>query len=156
MIRRQPRSTLFPYTTLFRSNEAEVTFTPSIVEGNFVSWDFGDGQVSTQENPTHNYINTEVYTVKLFSSNSCSTHSTQKEVIISSLSMSDEHLFKLKIYPNPSPNGVIHIELPINQSYTVYTVLGEEVYTGKEQQLILDKGVYVIRAKNTSQKVIVR
>nr|WP_299207060.1 DUF4886 domain-containing protein [uncultured Brumimicrobium sp.] len=137
-------------------NEAEVTFTPSIVEGNFVSWDFGDGQVSTQENPTHNYINTGVYTVKLFSSNSCSTHSTQKEVIISSLSVSDEHLFKLKIYPNPSPNGVIHIELPINQSYTVYTVLGEEVYTGKEQQLILDKGVYVIRAKDTSQKVIVR
>src|SRR3712207_7430641 len=33
MIRRPPRSTLFPYTTLFRSLVMEVTATPRVVRG---------------------------------------------------------------------------------------------------------------------------
>src|SRR5256885_16315552 len=33
MIRRPPRSTLFPYTTLFRSDDAEQGATPDVTEG---------------------------------------------------------------------------------------------------------------------------
>src|SRR2546426_7782747 len=44
MIRRPPRSTLFPYTTLFRS---------------------GDGSKSTEQNPVHTYAKVGEYTATL-------------------------------------------------------------------------------------------
>src|SRR5258708_30704410 len=64
MIRRPPRSTLFPYTTLFRSysagcQDSAVTFHDASVSTtsplNFWSWNFGDGQTSNQENVSHTY-----------------------------------------------------------------------------------------------------
>src|SRR2546422_5807582 len=53
MIRRPPRSTLFPYTTLFRS--AGFTY----------SWDFGDGSTSSLPAPTHTYTAVASFTVTL-------------------------------------------------------------------------------------------
>ena len=44
MIRRPPRSTLFPYTTLFRSNSSKnINFRTDIVEKNISVWDFERG-----------------------------------------------------------------------------------------------------------------
>src|SRR2546425_1250016 len=51
MIRRPPRSTLFPYTTLFRS-----------IGWN---WNFGDGTTGTTRNPSHPYATGGDYTVTL-------------------------------------------------------------------------------------------
>src|SRR5256885_5282891 len=49
MIRRPPRSTLFPYTTLFRS----------------YAWTFGDGQSASGATPMHLYTTPGTYTVTL-------------------------------------------------------------------------------------------
>src|SRR3712207_8842218 len=45
MIRRPPRSTLFPYTTLFRSTSGEVLDTNGDAEGGTASWEFDAGEV---------------------------------------------------------------------------------------------------------------
>src|SRR5260221_3356885 len=65
MIRRPPRSTLFPYTTLFRSFSCSAlscnfTSTSSDPDGSIASysWTFGDGATSTLQNPSHTYTET--------------------------------------------------------------------------------------------------
>src|SRR2546422_2864836 len=95
MIRRPPRSTLFPYTTLFRSNgnvTAHIaTFTPG--------WDLEDGQShtvwveydgpanqlrvyaaqdrkSTRLNSSHGYISYAVFCLKKKKPNSAPTDAT--------------------------------------------------------------------------------
>ncbi|MCI5054712.1 MAG: PKD domain-containing protein, partial [Flavobacteriales bacterium] len=44
-------------------------------------WDFGDGNTSTQQNPTHNYAVAGTYTVCLTATNSCGTDSVCKSVV---------------------------------------------------------------------------
>jgi len=45
-------------------------------------WYFGDGNVSTQANPTHTYAGPGTYTVKLVISNICGADSTESQVIV--------------------------------------------------------------------------
>lgn len=47
-------------------------------------WDFGDGNVSTQQNPTHTYLADGTYTVCLTATNVCGTDSTCQSVVVSS------------------------------------------------------------------------
>jgi PKD repeat protein len=58
-------------------NGLSVTFYNGATLSNSYLWDFGDGQTSTEENPTHTYINGGSITVKLTATNSCGsvTHS---------------------------------------------------------------------------------
>ena len=46
-----------------------VTFTNSTVDGDTYAWDFGDGETSTEENPTHIFTSTGIFTVKLVATN---------------------------------------------------------------------------------------
>ncbi|MEA3495402.1 MAG: PKD domain-containing protein, partial [Bacteroidota bacterium] len=54
-------------------------FTNSSTGASIYNWNFGDGNSSTQTNPSHAYINTGAFTVKLISttSNGCSDSSTK-------------------------------------------------------------------------------
>lgn len=45
---------------------------------NYLSWDFGDGRVSEDENPIHNYKIPGVYTVSQILSNTCETKMLQR------------------------------------------------------------------------------
>src|SRR2546430_10853609 len=68
MIRRPPRSTLFPYTTLFRSSvgmapDADVTPGAGIVEGPVQPSGCGDRK-STRLNSSHSQISYAVFCLK--------------------------------------------------------------------------------------------
>src|SRR2546422_3498937 len=79
MIRRPPRSTLFPYTTLFRSQEAGIAVTVAIVDagghllllermegGRFHTVHSGSSRdrKSTRLNSSHGYISYAVFCLK--------------------------------------------------------------------------------------------
>src|SRR3989449_2986916 len=76
MIRRPPRSTLFPYTTLFRSSLLLILFctawlarstTPLMPEARpstTFCWKFGSDRKSTRLNSSHGYISYAVFCLK--------------------------------------------------------------------------------------------
>ena len=71
-----------PYTLFtFDVTDLTVTFTNGTVDNpNSYSWDFGDGQTSTEENPTHTYEAEGTYIVVLTASNSTGEDQFQREV----------------------------------------------------------------------------
>src|SRR3712207_8123812 len=68
MIRRPPRSTLFPYTTLFRSFTSSVKSKKVTLDAKKSTdtdgkvktylWSFGDGATSTKKKVSHSYVGT--------------------------------------------------------------------------------------------------
>src|SRR2546429_5039441 len=70
MIRRPPRSTLFPYTTLFRSQRASASaksLAPASRQTSPRSWRTTNGSVdrkSTRLNSSHGYISYAVFCLK--------------------------------------------------------------------------------------------
>lgn len=63
----------------------EVDFTNTTVEGSTYSWDFGDGNTSTMENPSYTYAAEGTYTVILSATNACGTTTSEQEVVINAL-----------------------------------------------------------------------
>lgn len=63
------------------SNNQTVTFTDQTtgLPSSWL-WDFGDGNISTQQNPVHTYASTGTYTVCLTSTNACGSDSTCRSI----------------------------------------------------------------------------
>jgi PKD repeat protein len=68
----------FTYTV----DENEVTFTNTSTNADTYSWDFGDGNTSTEENPIHIYAADGLYTVILTATNACGSTTSQQSVLI--------------------------------------------------------------------------
>lgn len=149
------RPTLPVNTFTISGTEATVTFTSDIQGGNFESWDFGDGQTSTQANATHTYTSNGVYDVIMYSTVMCQLDSVIKQVTISTLGIVSEEINVFNVYPNPSTDGIVNIELSTNEEYTVYSIMGNKVYVGQAKELRLNKGIYSVRFKNQTRKIIV-
>lgn len=70
----------------------------------YYSWDFGDGNNSTSQNPTHTYTASGLYTVQLIVSNSCGSDTTMQAIPISNTSINNIEAtkqLKLSVQPNP-------------------------------------------------------
>lgn len=64
------------------NNGATVSFTNSSSGATSYAWDFGDGNSSTEANPTHTYANDGVYTVILTATNACGSVNTTQTLTI--------------------------------------------------------------------------
>ncbi len=123
--------------TIYLNGLGMVTLNNTSSNSNSWLWDFGDGQTSTEQNPTHVYADEGTYTITLTSFNyNCSTMVSGFETVMLyplGISESDNTsgLWKVKILPNPS-NGKFFVSLshPPSEKNTisVLNVLGETVY----------------------------
>ncbi len=124
------------------------------------AWDFGDGNTSTQKNPTHQYTTAGVFTIKLTASNSFGSDTEIKTSYIEvdekfcapgskdpTSSVSEKLVSSdVNLFPNPTqnkltisypPNAVKNIEL------SIITIQGQILYLNEiepnsEGELILD------------------
>ncbi len=63
---------LFPEANFsFTNNMLEVNFSTLLQNANSIVWDFGDGNFSSDANPTHTYLQSGTYNVQLTISNDC-------------------------------------------------------------------------------------
>lgn len=92
-----------------------VTFTTTASNTTTYSWDFGDGNMSTEENPTHTYTKNGTYEVILTVSNECGEYFVTESYTINSNSVTEAELAGVNIYPNPAQN-ILNIQLTNNDS----------------------------------------
>ena len=108
-----------------------VTFTDTSSGSLAWWWDFGDGNFSNSQNPTHTYDAPGTYDVKLYVENNIkSWHEITKTVNVPDLSNNDLLLNALHIYPNPT-NGTVQINWSSNLndlSYRLVDFSGKTVH----------------------------
>ncbi len=63
-------------------NGTSVEFTNTTINGDSYSWDFGDGEGSTEENPTHTYDTYGDYVVELTATNECGSVTISQTITI--------------------------------------------------------------------------
>ncbi len=88
----------------FTSNAtgSTVDFTNSSTGGNLsYSWDFGDGNNSTDENPSHTYGSNGLFTVTLTVTNSCGSDVFTQQIDLTTVGI-DEFAGDFVIFPNPA------------------------------------------------------
>jgi PKD repeat protein len=140
----------------------QISFTSNSINAVSYLWDFGDGNTSTQQNPTHVYTSTGTYNVRLIifnSNNSCSRKATET-VVVTTTGIDDIEAAAFSIAPNPA-NNELRISSPLFQtekfSITVTDVQGRVLYhqgsLPKEEQRInityLPPALYFISIANS-------
>ncbi len=90
------------------SNSGEVTFnSTSSTNTQSYSWDFGDGNSSSEQNPIHTYSESGTYTVVLTTSNECGETKVEKTISVTISSSTEiEKALGLNVYPNPFNNQI--------------------------------------------------
>lgn len=73
-------------------NGLTVTFTNTSSLATSYSWDFGDGNTSTEENPTHTYAGAGIYTVVLAATNNAGSSTAQQELTVTAGAMTEADL----------------------------------------------------------------
>ncbi|MBW8050784.1 MAG: PKD domain-containing protein [Cytophagales bacterium] len=116
------------------------------------AWDFGDGDTSTVQNPTHIYPSDGTYKVCLVVSNICGFELLDdticKFITLSAVGIDEFSGNKtLTVYPNPTKN-VINVSLSLNKPYivklSILNNLGQEVWSSGKK---LDTGQHEINIK---------
>ncbi len=151
------------------TTNGEVTFTDSSQSAFSWFWDFGDGNTSTIQNPTHIYTQPGEYKVhlKAMSTTGCSD-SKMKLINVVNFPVStapvDISNQDIQIYPNPT-NGILNITFANNfQRYdlAIMNALGQPVLVRKNistdnlQLNIADfpKGIYFLQVQIGNHRVV--
>lgn len=137
-----------------------VQFTNTTLNATNISWNFGDGGTSNQQNPTHNFATNGSYTVTMTLTVCNKTYSKTKEIIISNLSNEIFSKEEVKLYPNPT-SDYLNLNGDKIENVSVFDVLGKKVKVSFEssnnQTKIdikhLEKGSYTLQiSKGNSTK----
>ena len=152
------------FTTLL--DEATVTFTDSSSGENITEWlwDFGDGNTSTEQNPTYTYAATGTYSVCLTVTNAGGSNTICEDVSVIINSVETITDLGIHCYPNPATNK-LYIESPID-TYTLelLDISGQRILSLDSKSFLdvsgLAKGLYllnIITEKGTqSERIIIR
>lgn len=93
-----------------------------------ITWDFDDGNTSTEGSPQHTFNESDDYNVCVTATNSCGSESYCYE-IINTLSTDDFIFPKTSIFPNPFSSSIT-ISTDSNLKYKLYSLLGTEMISG--------------------------
>ncbi|HZH85776.1 MAG TPA: PKD domain-containing protein [Brumimicrobium sp.] len=134
-------------------NGMSVSFNSTPTGFDSYQWDFGDGNSSNLENPTHSYSNAGIYTVVLNVADTNGCHaSLEKTLDFSTLDVLNNELTGLKIYPNPTRNLLNITSENDLKTLVLYSSQGQIIKTidvqGKSQQIdmaYLNSGIYFLK-----------
>lgn len=112
----------------YQANQLSVQFNNQSLNADNYSWNFGDGQTSTEQHPTHTYAAPGVYTVELTVANACGASTLQQMVTLSSGIEDVAWLEAFRLYPNPT-NGIFTIEMSGDPrddlEFALYNAIGQ-------------------------------
>jgi len=96
-------------------------------------WDFGDGNTSSIQNPSHTYTTSGTYTITLIASDCIFADTSIYTIQIGTNGMKETSDSEFELYPNPTTkqlNLMVDSNL-LGSVYTVYDNTGKLVLTGK-------------------------
>ncbi len=154
----------------FTNYDPQVDFENTGNYGSTYYWDFGDGDFSLLENPSHTYASNGTFTVTMTVTNDCGQKNISKQVTISTAGMqTNREINSLLIYPVPVRKvlnvvfkstskqdlkiEIIDLSGRLVKAFSVTALTGENRFkfdTGK-----LSQGFYSLRI-NGSNGVIIR
>lgn len=137
-----------------------VPFTDNSSGGTSYLWDFGDGQTSTAQNPSHTYVAIGTFTVCQTVSNGTCENTFCSDVTIAAPVGIEDELFanSVSVYPNPNSGEFsIDFDLPKHLDLTVdlFNLTGQTVFHSElsgvrvhNENVSLDQraaGIYFLR-----------
>lgn len=147
----------------------QVTFINSSTNAINFYWNFGDGDTSTSDNPTHLYLTTGTYIVTLIAEKCAISDTAFKTINITYIGVSEiANISNIIVYPNPSITTLeISIKLTGNLTYKIFNLTGEVTITGTinnlEKQIsvsTLSNGIYYLQLfdgnKSLGQQIFVK
>jgi PKD repeat protein len=143
-----------PVASFTNTAGPNVSFTNTSSNSNTWQWDFGDGNSSTQQNPTHLYGANGNYTVQLIACNSCGCDTTTSSVTIIGVGINENASNKISVYPNPTKNNLIISGLHSGESKTIRLtdMLGKTVLEAKTSNSrvevdlsLFENGIYLLK-----------
>lgn len=150
-----------------------VTFTNTSPEADTYSWNFGDGNTSSLENPVHDYQVNGVYDSYLVAYNFCGTDTAYMTIDLSFIGLTEQTIsHELKLYPNPTRSDVMIEGLNTDSEGTIITITNSQgavvlrkTFNQVKNGITLDmsglmNGAYYVRIENNAgfvglEKVIV-
>ncbi|RYD77827.1 MAG: T9SS type A sorting domain-containing protein [Sphingobacteriales bacterium] len=154
----------------FTSNKLEVTFTDTTALATQRTWNFGDGNTSTDQVPTHTFAAAGTYTVWLHTTNfqGC-TDSVSKTLNVTNVGIQElTYLQEAQVYPNPF-RAEINVLLFVKQASKVQLVLTDikgrtvlnmpvQTKTGRNEIRVpannLSGGIYMLRVQTGNETLI--
>lgn len=154
-----------PPTASFTFNQTSgltVDFTNTSVDDLAWEWNFGDGNGSADENPSHTYANTGTYNVCLIATNGVGSDTTCQNVnVVTGIESVENFKELISIAPNPNDgNFRINSKLGLNGELMVLDLLGRVVYSESLNDFksgvialpSLEKGVYILNIDSNGNK----
>jgi PKD repeat protein len=133
----------------------QVAFTNSSLNATTFTWNFGDGETSSSNNPTHTYPAAGTYTVQLIAEECGLSDTANQTITISAASGVNEisQSADLTIYPNPVTSVLfVNQDFSSNLTYSIVSIAGQEWQKGNlsnsEKQIhvsSLPEGIYFLK-----------
>ncbi|MDX2430462.1 MAG: DUF2271 domain-containing protein [Bacteroides sp.] len=153
----------------FIAEELLVNFTSTSSGASSYDWDFGDGNTSQEENPSHTYASPGTYSVSLKATSGSTSDTKVQEITVSStVGIGGANLDAQQVYPNPT-SGVFTVNLDKDagiSSIKVFASNGSMVYAkeieGKASHQVnmeaYESGTYILKVESKqasfSQKIV--
>jgi PKD repeat protein len=146
-----------------------VSFLADINNATTYNWSFGDGEISAQLEPVHQYADTGLYTVTLIVADDCGlTDTATYSVYIPAGAQLPNSIHQvnadyIQLSPNPAKNTLTVKSTSVIQAVKIYDLQGKLVIVNKQPQTIdistLQAGNYFVEvttANGTSRQRLVK
>ena len=139
-----------------------VEFNNNSTQGDYL-WDFGDGNTSSDINPTHTYAEPGTYTVCLRLLTDCGVKELCNTLSVNNASIDENYWDYISVYPNPT-NSMVYFSIthPELSTIKIIDVVGKEIYrmavSGQINAVDLstfDNGSYFFNILNASGKTLI-
>lgn len=139
------------------SDNITFEFNNASVNAQEYAWDFGDGQTSTEVNPTHAYTSSGNYTVVL-TATQCGQTSNKEFILTATMQRQDWTIKKTAVYPNPVSDELFFESGSPFLSIQLYDIMGKLLMESdvKDKQSIplghLSQGCYLLKIKTDTDQ----
>ncbi len=124
-------------------------------------WSFGDGVITSNENPTHVFNSPGIYQIDLIGNSVCGVDTTVQFIEINTSDLNENTITNINIFQNESGFIVIDSNLEIKkEDLKIYNSLGQiisfEVFENQANQIVLScssKGILFVKIENQNSPI---